>query len=570
MGGGMKGHGGGSYNSRNRSYMLMLLLAFGAAIFGVMLLHKLRERRIFNLLANQKDQQIISLHLLLQKEREQAQEAKTKIEDMKVKIYNLRTQKTKLNGKVSEMHSTISSLKDEQRALELAFQEMQNEAKLLKQKSIEVNDRNPQVIALSEILRQKEVEIEDLKRHLELPVKVWSVSTDDASNSLVNLRTTRANVSTSGEIKVNEIQDENGNMHESANHEETQNSTDGASKYRVENWMLVGDTRERTEEDKSEKMEGSRKSGFGYGKIDVGKRSDPKDATDRQNEEVSLQIGEKRKGENETETTVYLSSEEQKPRDDSELQSTDGKELGTLAEFGLLRRIPHSQGGENEELSGNHKGGMKLEMKRNSHNGRYTLRGKHGHLRRTTGKRWRTIVKHHIERKEDSNSNGAMQWKPDENHNVNMSFQMKNESTSENHKFEVSGKVPIEKPDHVKPIDGEDMSQKVVKVETYKEVEKGLEANLTNSEDSRSYSPGRIEKPEENGQSKEPDTIIQQHIEDKDDYEVNKNSGQKEAADKNDVKMEDVKETGSETSTSKELTSILEEESEEQNDEPEF
>ncbi|KAL2496772.1 uncharacterized protein Fot_40529 [Forsythia ovata] len=244
-------------------------------------------------------------------------------------------------------------------------------------------------------------------------------------------------------------------MHESANHEETQNSTDGASKYRLENGMLVGDTRERTEEDKSEKMEGSRKSGFGYGKIDVGKRSDPKDATDRQNEEVSLQIGEKRKGENETETTLYLSSEEQKPRDeDSELQSTDGKELGTLAEFGLLRRIPHSQGDENEELSGSYKGGMKLEMKRNSHNGRYTLRGKHGHLRRTTGKRWRTIVKHHIERKEDSNSNGAMQWKSDENHNVNMSFQMKNKSTSENHKFEVSGKVPIEKLDHVKPIDG--------------------------------------------------------------------------------------------------------------------
>ncbi|KAL2466357.1 Uncharacterized protein Adt_42208 [Abeliophyllum distichum] len=547
MGGGMKGHGGGSYNSRNRSYMLMLLLAFGAAIFGVMLLHKLRERRIFNILANQKDQQIFSLHLLLQKEREQAQEAKMKIEDMKVKIYNLRTQKTKLNGKLSEMHSTISSLKDEQRALELAFQEMQNEAKLLKHKSIEVNDRNPQVIALSEILQQKEAEIEDLKRHLKLPVKVWSVSTDDASNSSVNLTTTRTNVSTSGEIKVNGIQDENGNMHESANREETQNSTDGASKYRVENGMLMGDTRERTEEDKSEKMEGSRKSDFGYGKIEVGKRSDPKDATDSQNEEVSLQIGEKRKGENETVTAVYLSREEQKPRDEnSELQSTDDKKLGTLAEFGLLRRIPDSQGGENEELSGNHKGGMKLEMKRNSHNGRYTLRGKHGHLRRTTGKRWRTIIKHH----------------------VNFSFQRKNESTLENHEFKVSENVPIEKPDHVKPKDGEDMSQKVVKVETH-EVEKGLEVNLSNSEDSRSYTPGKIQKAVENGQSKEQDTIIQQHIEDKDDYEVDNNSGQKEVADKNDIKMEGVKETGTESST-KESTSSLEEESEEQKDEPEF
>ncbi|KAL2537514.1 Uncharacterized protein Fot_18905 [Forsythia ovata] len=67
-------------------------------------------------------------------------------------------------------------------------------------------------IGEEDLKKKKEVDlILDLKRHLKLPVKVWSVSTDDASNSLVNLRTTRANVSTSGEIKVNEIQDENDN-----------------------------------------------------------------------------------------------------------------------------------------------------------------------------------------------------------------------------------------------------------------------------------------------------------------------------------------------------------------------
>lgn len=55
-----------SSNNRGRPYGLMLVLAFGAALVGVMVLHKLRERRIFNLLIQDKDTQLISLHLALQ------------------------------------------------------------------------------------------------------------------------------------------------------------------------------------------------------------------------------------------------------------------------------------------------------------------------------------------------------------------------------------------------------------------------------------------------------------------------------------------------------------------------
>nr|DAD23031.1 TPA_asm: hypothetical protein HUJ06_024494 [Nelumbo nucifera] len=56
----------GNGNSRGRPYAMMLILAFGAAMLGVMLLHKLRERRVFNLLVQDKDRQIMSLELLLQ------------------------------------------------------------------------------------------------------------------------------------------------------------------------------------------------------------------------------------------------------------------------------------------------------------------------------------------------------------------------------------------------------------------------------------------------------------------------------------------------------------------------
>lgn len=50
----------------NKPYALMLLLAFGAAILGVMVLHKVREKRIFTVLVKEKDQQLLTLHLLFQ------------------------------------------------------------------------------------------------------------------------------------------------------------------------------------------------------------------------------------------------------------------------------------------------------------------------------------------------------------------------------------------------------------------------------------------------------------------------------------------------------------------------
>ncbi|KAJ6696667.1 hypothetical protein OIU85_003060 [Salix viminalis] len=62
-GGGHKGIGNGN---RGRPYGMMLVLAFGAALLGVMVLHKFREKRIFNLLTKEKDRELMSLHLILQ------------------------------------------------------------------------------------------------------------------------------------------------------------------------------------------------------------------------------------------------------------------------------------------------------------------------------------------------------------------------------------------------------------------------------------------------------------------------------------------------------------------------
>ena len=62
-GGGHKGIGNGN---RGRPYGLMLVLSFGAALLGVMVLHKFRERRIFNLLIKEKDRELMSLQLIVQ------------------------------------------------------------------------------------------------------------------------------------------------------------------------------------------------------------------------------------------------------------------------------------------------------------------------------------------------------------------------------------------------------------------------------------------------------------------------------------------------------------------------
>ncbi|XP_057488224.1 uncharacterized protein LOC130774219 [Actinidia eriantha] len=176
--------------NRGRQYGLMLFVSFGAAIFGVMLLHKLREGRIFNLLVQEKDNQLVYLHRLLQKERDYNEEAKRKNEEMKAKIYSLLIQKGELDSRILEMESTISSLKDEQRTVESALEENQTKIKSLREKEIEANKENPQVVALIETLKQKDAEIEDLKRLLKYPVKVWSMSADDPSNSAGNLTQT--------------------------------------------------------------------------------------------------------------------------------------------------------------------------------------------------------------------------------------------------------------------------------------------------------------------------------------------------------------------------------------------
>ncbi|KAI3457229.1 hypothetical protein Pfo_013892 [Paulownia fortunei] len=436
MGGTVKGGHGHIHAAYSRSrrwnvYVLMVIisLVFGCATLGVMGLHRLKDRRIHNLLIKEKDDQILSLHLLLQKERGHMQEVKRKTEEMKMKIYNLQAQRTELNGRILDLQSTISSLKNEQRTMELAFQEKQNEAKLLREKYIEVKDQNPRVTALTEILRQKESEIEDLKHrlpeiedlkhHLELRAKVGSLSTDELSIIPANIKA-KENIPGS-ETTSNQSQDKSGDMHDGERknpaddmestrndasiNRETESSMQG--KEQRENGRLIKGRSETTRREEFDRLENSQERSAENGRTNVDRRSDQVEQEDNYDPENrgSSETGQEKKREHGTEMIGNLGNEEQKPRDkDSEAHFTDSNELATMG-YAHSRRTSNSKESDNQEL-GVHTGGAKLEMQQNSKGGHFRFEGKHSYLKWAKGKRWRPIAKQ-TERKRNSGSNGA-------------------------------------------------------------------------------------------------------------------------------------------------------------------
>ncbi|KAJ6696666.1 hypothetical protein OIU85_003059 [Salix viminalis] len=193
---------------------------------------------------------------------------------MKVKIYSLRTQKMELDRRQLEMQSTIDSIKDEQKIMESSLEEKQNEIKMLREMNIDAEKGNLQMADLIESLKQKEAEIENLKHHLENPAKKWSVSTDDPSSPPINMTVT-SNMVNKGNIQVEKSKEEEVQLHETANDGngldptrgnggnststdlETQGDTaivENASESKVG----VADRREVSEEEESQKLEGSR------------------------------------------------------------------------------------------------------------------------------------------------------------------------------------------------------------------------------------------------------------------------------------------------------------------------
>ncbi|XP_075672051.1 uncharacterized protein LOC142641501 [Castanea sativa] len=450
---------GGGHSHRGKPYGLMLLLAFGAALLGVMLLHKLRERRIFNLLVQEKDQELISFQLLLQKEKDYSKEMKRKNEEMKAKIYSLRNQKMELDRRILEKQSTIDSLKDEKRTMESALEEKQNEFKMLSEKEIDPGKENSQLITLMESLKQKE--IEDLKHRLEYPVKVWSVSTDDPSSPPVNL-TVNGSVAGQDQSEVIMSNKEGEQLQESGNYMRDENSTS---------------------EDGNELKSNNFGEAGSIVRVEEGTENKAEDTTRREMMREQMQ-----KLENSQDGLKNGSYVIEKPIE--EVQGNKNEDSQNGGDFGIGKRddemkvigkLENSQERDRQELDEIHKDERKLEEPENSSIGRISrMRGKHGHASKTKGKKWRVLVKNRwLENNGNSVNDKAVRMKS-RNFFLGDQDGLKGRTTENKDKMEREGgemgvNDPMEVRKAVDSSDGKDLTSNLVNADTNHQVVSGQE-----------------------------------------------------------------------------------------------
>lgn len=261
-------------------------------------------------------------------------EVKSKNEEMKAKIYSLRTKKMELDRRLLEMQSTIDSLKDEQRTMEIAIEEKQNEIKMLRaQDQISNEKENNQVAALVESLKQKEAEIEDLKRCLQNPENAGSVN-----NTAEAEQKGKSGSEDNGERRIIEegetakLEDENGNK---------------VGDQSVKDGVTENPTIEGQEHDKNE---------------------------DSKDENVSLSL-------NIVANSTGANSRNMVGKD------MDGEELKVEGDGQLGKHVKSQD--EGEENPGSVEGGMKLEIRDG-----FEKNGKRGSVGdNVQGKRWRQIAK---------------------------------------------------------------------------------------------------------------------------------------------------------------------------------
>jgi hypothetical protein len=319
---------------------------------------------------------------------------KRKAEEMKGKIYSLRTQKMELDRRQLEMQSTIDSIKDEQKIMESTLEDKQNEIKMLREMNIDADKGNLQIADLIESLKQKEAEIEELKHHLEYPAKKWSVSTDDPSSPPINM-TVSSNMVNEGNIEVDKSKEEEVQLHETAydgngldsrgnggnstsTNLEKQGDTaivENASESRVG----IADRREVSEEKESQKLDGSRNGSS------IGIDKDQEYENESSQGKRASGAGEENNTSNATETIVSRIGRASKTADaHNDEKSRDREEH----KFNLDGQPGLENVQEAEDRQETLRGGAKREMADNS---RSRGQDRYHHASRVRGKR-RTVV----------------------------------------------------------------------------------------------------------------------------------------------------------------------------------
>ncbi|EES12873.2 hypothetical protein BDA96_06G254000 [Sorghum bicolor] len=159
--------GASKHRSRNHTmgsskrvppYLLLVLLAIGAAAVSVGILHKMRERRVLTVLLQERDQQLISFQVLLEKEKEINKEMRRKVDELEAKTSVLSIERAELKNKLMDSETTTTYLTNTQKELEAALVEKESHINQMKENAAASNP--DQTTTIKELLQQKEAEPE--------------------------------------------------------------------------------------------------------------------------------------------------------------------------------------------------------------------------------------------------------------------------------------------------------------------------------------------------------------------------------------------------------------------------
>ncbi|WVZ87339.1 hypothetical protein U9M48_033991, partial [Paspalum notatum var. saurae] len=144
-------------NRRVPPYLLLVLLAIGAAAVSVGILHKMRERRVLTVLLQERDQQLISFQLLLEKEKEINKEMRRKVDELEAKTSVLSIERAELKNKLMDSETTTTYLTNTQKELEAALVEKESHINQVKENAAA---SNPDQTTPKELLQQKDAELD--------------------------------------------------------------------------------------------------------------------------------------------------------------------------------------------------------------------------------------------------------------------------------------------------------------------------------------------------------------------------------------------------------------------------
>ncbi|XP_062226886.1 uncharacterized protein LOC133925077 [Phragmites australis] len=142
-------------NKRVPPYLLLVLLAISAAALSVGILHKMRERRVFAVLLQEHDQQLILLQVLLEKEKEVNKEMRRKVDELEAKTSVLSIERAQLKNKLMDSETTTTYLTNTQKELEAALVEKESHINQMKENAAASNPDQ-----MTTILQQKEAELD--------------------------------------------------------------------------------------------------------------------------------------------------------------------------------------------------------------------------------------------------------------------------------------------------------------------------------------------------------------------------------------------------------------------------